>query len=109
MNEASVDLALLAELQEGMGEDFAAELLATFLEEVPGMISELKAAAAAGEAEDVRRAAHSIKSNAAIFGAGPLAEFARQIEIDGLYEGAVTRLEKEYERAAALLRGMLDG
>ncbi|TNF62742.1 MAG: Hpt domain-containing protein [Rhodobacteraceae bacterium] len=109
MTAASVDMAVLADLQDSMGEDFAAELLETFLQEAPGMISDLKAAAAAGEADDLRRAAHSIKSNAALFGAGPLADIARQIEIDGLHEGAVTRLEEEYGRVAGIFRGVVDG
>ena len=109
MSEASVDMAVLADLQHSMGADFAAELLETFLSEAPGMISDLKAAATAGQADDLRRAAHSIKSNAALFGAGPLADIARTIELDGLHEGAVTRLEAEYEVVAGIFRGILDG
>ena len=55
-----------------MGAEFAAELVATFLDEAPGMVAELKAAAAGGDADAFRRAAHSLKSNASVFGAAAL-------------------------------------
>ncbi len=109
MSADPIDMAVLADLQDSMGEEFAAELMATFLEEVPGMIADVKTAAAEEDTELLRRAAHSIKSNAAIFGAGPLADIAREIELDGLREGRLARLEAEFERAAARLGDVLDG
>lgn len=109
MSGTPIDMAVLTDLQDSMGADFAAELVTTFLQEAPVMIADLKAAAAAGDAADLRRAAHSIKSNAAIFGAGPLADIARDIELDGLQEGAIARLEDAYEQAAGVLRAVIDG
>jgi HPt (histidine-containing phosphotransfer) domain-containing protein len=109
MSDAPVDMAVLADLRDSMGADFAAELVATFLQEAPGMIADLKAAAAAGAADDLRRAAHSIKSNAAIFGAGPLADIARDIELHGLGDGTLARIEAELDRAAGALGDVLDG
>ncbi|SDE74154.1 Hpt domain-containing protein [Ruegeria marina] len=109
MSAPPVDTAVLTDLQDSMGANFAAELVATFLQEAPGMIADLRAAAAEGAADDLRRAAHSIKSNAAIFGAEPLADIAREIEIEGLRDGALARLEAEYARAAEALKDAADG
>jgi len=109
MSTPPIDTAVLADLQDSMGADFAAELVATFLQEAPGMIADLRAAAAEGAADELRRSAHSIKSNAAIFGAEPLADIAREIEIEGLRDGALARLEGEYARAAEALKDAADG
>jgi HPt (histidine-containing phosphotransfer) domain-containing protein len=104
-----LDPTAYAELQETMGEDFAAELLETFLAEAPGMLTALHGAAAAGEAEGFRRAAHSIKSNAGLFGATALADLARGMELGGLTAAAPDTMDAEYARADAALRGLLDG
>jgi HPt (histidine-containing phosphotransfer) domain-containing protein len=104
-----LDPVAYAELQETMGEDFAAELLETFLAEAPGMLNALHGAAAAGDAEGFRRAAHSIKSNAGLFGATALADLARGMELGGLTTPAPDTMDAEYARVAAALRGLLDG
>jgi len=104
-----IDKAAYAELRETMGEDFAAELLETFLAEAPGMLNDLRQAAAAGDTEGFRRAAHSIKSNASLFGATALADLARTIELGGAGAAAPDDLCAECARAAAALRSLLDG
>jgi histidine phosphotransfer protein HptB len=104
-----IDLSVLAELQETMGRDFAAELVATFLQEAPGMLSDLRQAAADNDADGFRRAAHSIKSNASLFGATALADLARDMELGGIQAAAPDDLEAEYMRAGSALRGLLDG
>lgn len=108
MTGAVLDIAAYAELQDTMGADFAAELLETFLAEAPAMLAELRQAAA-GDAEGFRRAAHSIKSNAGLFGALALADMARGMELGGLPTAAPDAIEAEYARASAALRGLLDG
>ena len=109
MTGAVLDPAAYAELQETMGDDFAAELLETFLAEAPGMLDALHGAAAAGDAEGFRRAAHSIKSNAGLFGATALADLARGMELGGLSAAAPDMMDAEYARADTALRGLLDG
>lgn len=108
MTQAVIDLNVLGELEETVGPEFVEELVATFLEEGPGMIAELRMAAEAGDAEALRRAAHSMKSNAITFGAVALAELARRIELQGLGEKPRTALEEvegAFEAAARALNG----
>lgn len=109
MSGAALDPAAYAELQSAMGAEFAAELLETFLAEAPAMLAELRRAAAAGDVDGFRRAAHSIKSNAGLFGATALADMARDMELGGLTTAAPDAIEAEFGRAGADLRGLLHG
>ena len=112
MSDSAIDQDVFAELKEATGADFVADLVMTFLDEAPGMIAELRAAQGAGDADRIRRAAHSIKSNANVFGASALAEVARGVELNGLGcdAGAVLdALDREFATAAAALKAMLDG
>jgi HPt (histidine-containing phosphotransfer) domain-containing protein len=115
MSETVIDEAVLRELEETTGAEFAAELIETFLQEAPAMLDELKSAAEASDADAYRRAAHSIKSNANTFGAVTLAEAALEMEMNGLAAATQTgatgldALFSEYERAAAALQERLNG
>lgn len=115
MMEGPIDLSVFNELQEATGSDFIQELVATFFEEAPGILAELKSAATTGDLDQFRRAAHSMKSNANVFGAHELAELARQMELSGLGtdQEATSReidaLNEAYERSATSLKGLLDG
>ena len=109
MTDAPIDQAVFAELQDATGPEFAAELVNTFLDEAPTLIADLRDAAAQGDEDRLRRAAHSIKSNANTFGAASLAEVARAIELEGLGESSMSDLDREYARASAALQALLDG
>jgi HPt (histidine-containing phosphotransfer) domain-containing protein len=115
MSESVIDQNVYAELQSTAGAEFAAELLDTFLEEAPGMLTELRSARAQGDAECFRRAAHSLKSNGNTFGAVSLAALARELELAGLNADpahdldALAKLDAEYARAAAALRKLCSG
>ncbi len=111
MADTVIDAAIFAELQEAAGAEFVGELIGTFLEEAPQMLGELRAAQAAGAANDFRRAAHSIKSNANTFGALRLGEMARELELGGLVADVapVDALQAEYERVAAALQELSRG
>ena len=113
MSGPAIDAAVFAELQETAGADFVQELVDTFLEEAPGMLGALRAAAAAGQADAYRRAAHSLKSNANTFGASALGAMARDLELGGLPPSgpaeALAALEEEYGRVAARLRELRGG
>ena len=115
MDESVIDKAIYAELQETAGAQFVAELVDTFLEEAPGMLSELQSARAESHAERFRRAAHSLKSNANTFGAVRLAALARELELKGLDAdaardtAALAALDAEYARAAAALKELRHG
>ena len=86
---AVIDLVAYRELEATAGTEFTAELVTTFLEEAPSMLAELRTAHAAADADTFRRVAHSIKSNGATFGAVPLSDLARQLEVGGLPNGTV--------------------
>ncbi|MBE0671327.1 MAG: Hpt domain-containing protein [Anaerolineales bacterium] len=75
-----IDLNTYNSLKENTGAEFISELIDTFLEDTPNLIAQMKNALAAKNAESFRRAAHSIKSNAATFGASQLADLARELE-----------------------------
>jgi len=112
MTNGPVDLEIFNELKEATGEEFAAELVLTFLDEAPGMIAELIGAIAASDADSYRRAAHSIKSNATTFGATALAEQARALELGAMPAGGDATgpdaIQACFETEAAALRGLID-
>jgi HPt (histidine-containing phosphotransfer) domain-containing protein len=115
MNSSVIDRAVFADLRNTAGAEFVADLVNTFIEEGPGMLTELREACAHGDAERFRRAAHSLKSNGNTFGAVKLAALARELELkarDAKSVGdaaALAALETEYMRAAAELKVLLNG
>lgn len=115
MDDLIIDPAVYAELRDTTGTEFVAELVDTFIEEGPGMLAELRAARAEGNAERFRRAAHSLKSNGGTFGAVKLTALAREFELKGLDADPVrdvaglAALETEYARAAAELKALRNG
>ena len=106
-----IDPNTFNELKQMSGEDFINELIDTFLEDAPKMIAEIQSALAANNAEEFRRAAHSMKSNAATFGASGLTALAKELEMLGK-ENRLTetgdRLQR-LEEAYASVRDELEG
>ena len=78
-----IDKATFDELKEMSGADFMDELIDTFLEDSPKLIEEMKTALSANNADTFRRAAHSMKSNAATFGASQLSALSKELETLG--------------------------
>ena len=78
-----IDQTTFEELKQMSGEDFINELIDTFLEDAPNMIAEMKSALESKDADTFRRAAHSMKSNAATFGANDLSALAKELEMLG--------------------------
>ena len=110
MTEALIDESVFSELADAMGAEFVTELVETFLSEAPGMFAELRDAFAGRDADSYRRAAHSIKSNADVFGARALADQARTMEMSGLPESdaAITSLDAIYADTSAALKARLN-
>lgn len=110
MTTPQIDASVFTELSDAMGADFVAELVTTFLDDAANMFAALKTAAADGDADGYRRAAHSIKSNADIFGATILANQAREMELSGLPRdiAPVSELESTYNETAEALRNLLN-
>ena len=107
-----IDPTVVNELKQMSGDDFINELIDTFLEDAPKMIAEIKSSHVANNAETFRRAAHSMKSNAATFGASQLAALAKELEMLGkenkLHETGdrLKALDEAYESVRDELRGL---
>jgi HPt (histidine-containing phosphotransfer) domain-containing protein len=109
-----IDRAVFAGLLESMGADleFLGELLQTYFDDSPKLLATLHTALAAGDAEAFRRAAHSLKSTSASFGAMTLSQLAKGLEEmgkAGLLEGAaagVAQAEAEYTRVKVALQAL---
>jgi HPt (histidine-containing phosphotransfer) domain-containing protein len=81
MSESLIDKDVFDELVNMVGADFIGELIDTFLEESPQLISTLTESLASADTDGFRRAAHSLKSNSATFGAMKLSEIAKELEL----------------------------
>jgi CheY-like chemotaxis protein len=93
----------------GDDRDLLATLIDTFLRDVPRLVDGARQALQQGQADEVGRAAHTLKSNGATFGAMRLSELGRALEAlagSGSLEGTVdllTRIEGEYESVRTAL------
>jgi HPt (histidine-containing phosphotransfer) domain-containing protein len=72
----------LTRLAEGVGGDegFVSELIQGFADDAPALIAAAREGLERGDAAEVRRAAHTLKSNAATFGAHALSQLSRELE-----------------------------
>jgi HPt (histidine-containing phosphotransfer) domain-containing protein len=102
---------LVAAIGEG-GEKVVAGLLATLFEDAPVQLADLRRGLVEGDSDQVRRAAHTLKSHASTFGATALADLALELEgaardasLRGA-EGLVGRVEEEYDRVRAALEAV---
>jgi PAS domain S-box-containing protein len=99
--DGRLDGAALESLRELGGDDFLAEVIDTFLADVGTLLATLRQALDEGDAAEVRRMAHTLKSNGATLGATEFAELCRELEQqakDGRLEdapGLVARIEEE--------------
>ena len=107
----SLDRAAWEELVRTTGgdKDFLAELLQTFFDDTPKELAAMHYSLLHKRTEEFRRAAHSLKSNSATFGALRLSGMFRELEQlgkSGDLQGAEERLaqaEAEYARIRPLL------
>jgi PAS domain S-box-containing protein len=107
---AAVDRAVLDRLRATIGDAGTDALIGTFLEEAPKLLASMSVAAREGDLERLRVSAHTLKSNAATFGAMELAELSRQLERSA-QEGSlpeapelVDRTQRAYERVRPILQ-----
>jgi PAS domain S-box-containing protein len=107
--------AALERLMDTIGDDdpdVLAALIDTFLRDVPRLIDGARRGLQQGQADEVRRAAHTLKSNGATFGATSFSELSRQLESlarSGALEGTaelIARIEAEYERVRIALEAV---
>ena len=102
MPEDPIDPTTFADLLETVGGDrgFLRELVETYMADSPSLIAELRAGVAADDAASARRAAHTLKSTSASFGAERLSGLCRQIEAAAA-AGNLVGLDQSVELAAA--------
>jgi signal transduction histidine kinase/DNA-binding response OmpR family regulator len=105
-----LDRAVLEQLRATMGDGILDELTSTFVEDSQELVSTLRGALGTGDVDVFRRAAHSLKSNAASFGALTLSTLAGELEAlakSGGLGGAGPRVERlagECDRVARALQ-----
>ena len=108
----AVDVAVLERLAESMGGDdvFVAELIDQFVADSPALVAAARKGLETGNPEEVRRAAHTLKSNAATFGANELADRSRSLEMAakagelGGGQAYLDAVAEELQRVHAALR-----
>ena len=103
---------VVEELRSVMGAEYLS-LVRLFLEDAPGHVRALEAAAAANDMSAMVAPAHTLKSASANLGAMALSAAAKRIEL-GARQGVLPRpavavavLESEFRRAEQALRGLL--
>jgi HPt (histidine-containing phosphotransfer) domain-containing protein len=105
----SLDDGALKNLRDIGGDDFLGEVIDAFLADAPELIDTLRRSLDEQSADDLRRAAHTLKSNGATLGAEQFAELCRTLEQrakSGEFDGAsqlVDRIEQEYRPLAEAL------
>jgi HPt (histidine-containing phosphotransfer) domain-containing protein len=110
-----IDRAVLEGLLDSVGGDreFLGELLQVYFEDSPQLVEAMHSALATGNAEEFRRAAHSLKSNSASFGAMQLSGMCKGLEDMGkagrLDRAAerVSEAEAEYARVRSALEAIV--
>ena len=102
-----LDSGALEALRAQFGDEaFVQDLLDTFLQEAPRLVADLRS----GSAEEARRAAHTLKTNARTLGAAELGRLCEELEElakeDGLEAAGrrLARAEAEYARVESALR-----
>jgi len=104
-----IDEAVLARLADGTGGDegFVSELIEQFVADAPRLVAAARAGLDAGDAGVVRRAAHTLKSNAATFGAHALAWRSRELE-DAAKRGALEGASEQVDAVGSELDLVLE-
>jgi HPt (histidine-containing phosphotransfer) domain-containing protein len=99
----------LESLRELGGDEFVAEVTSTFLADAPTLLATMRRALEQQDADELRRAAHTLKSNGATLGAEEFSELCRELE-DRAKSGELAgggeladRIETEYARVREAL------
>lgn len=98
----------------GGDQEIIADLLETYCESSNGLLNEMQQALKSGEHEELRRAAHSMKSSCRIFGAEWLAgncEIVEQLAFEGNVRDVpkiLSTIQRQTVQLRALLREQFD-
>jgi PAS domain S-box-containing protein len=100
-----LDAAAIQNLRDLGGDEFLTEVVDAFLADAPGLMADLRNSLQAQNAEELRRAAHTLKSNGATLGATAFADLCRTVEHqakDGRLEGCALLLDQTEEQYRVL-------
>jgi PAS domain S-box-containing protein len=110
--DVNLDADALQNLRDLGGDDFLGEVVDVFLTDAAELIATLRSSLEQRDGEELRRAAHTLKSNSATLGAEAFAELCRTVEqqaktghLDGLSE-LVDRIEQEYPAVCEALTSL---
>lgn len=115
-DEIILDPAAIENLRAIGGDDngeFLRELVGIFLQDGPHRLADIESALAAGNAEDLARAAHTMKGSASNFGATALSAVSRDIEQLGKQRNLpeanirLPALRAEFARTTTALQALL--
>ncbi len=100
--EINLEAAALQNLRDLGGVDFLIEVVDLFLADAPALMTSLRSSLERQDSDELRRAAHTLKSNGSTLGATAFAELCRTVEqhardgrLDGLSQ-LVDQIEQEY-------------
>lgn len=99
--------------QVGGSEDLLVDVAQTFLDLYPEMLDQIRSAAAAGDAAELRRAAHTLKGSVDVFAAREAHDAALALELIGKDERfdeappAIEKVEAATERLVSALKARL--
>jgi HPt (histidine-containing phosphotransfer) domain-containing protein len=113
-NSEVIDRSALRNLLEMFNGDeaFLGQVIDTFLSDATHLLGTIRQSTLSGKADDLRRAAHSLKSNSANLGALSLSALGKELEYigkGGTVEGAAERLallDAEYARVRTALQAI---
>lgn len=117
LNSSTVDFSILHTNLSAMGDDpkqFLTLLLSIFLEETPHLLQRIESAIGQDDDQNLRFAAHTLKSSSAGMGATQLSELCRQLEAIGNHEmlgNTVSLLDQvkcEYDKVKTTLSSHLE-
>jgi HPt (histidine-containing phosphotransfer) domain-containing protein len=94
---SSIDPTALIPYREAMGsgaDSFVIDLIETFLGSTQELVDALDTSVLSGDAKVFTRAAHTLKSNSAIFGANLLSNLSFELELAGKNTDLATLLPK---------------
>jgi HPt (histidine-containing phosphotransfer) domain-containing protein len=113
-----IDRAAYERLRSTLGKQADAlmpTLIDNFIKDAPKLLASAQQALAQDQAQELRRAAHTLKSTSATFGAMALSGRARELEYkarDGVLEGSevlLKQIAEEFERAKVDLEKLAMG
>ena len=109
--DEAFDPTALDRLREITNEAFIVEALGDFLEDAPRFLEAIRRGLSEGEVAEVRRAAHTLKSNAANVGARALAAACRELEAlaragraDDAAAAKAREVDTQYSRVSPILQ-----